>query len=411
MLYEAYDWWAATAGLARTTAGAWESVLRAAAQVVPEPPLLRTWRAVLEVASTTAVTHERPTFAIEPVARGGVVLPVREQVERRWAFCDLRSFTAGAPGGRPKVLVVAPMAGHFATLLRPTVQSLVADHDVYLTDWRNARDVPVAEGAFGFEDYVDVVLDALAHVGPGVHVLAVCQPCVAALAATAIAADGSVPAPASLTLMAGPVDARVNPTAVDAVATAHPLSWFERTVVTSVPWRFAGRGRRVYPGVLQLAGFLSLDPQRHLRSQLERVRSTAEGDDAKAAAVARFYDEYLTVMDLPAEFYLETIRLVFQEFALARGVLRHHGRLVDPGAIVATPLLTIEGERDDIAAPGQTMAAHALCTGLAPEHHQHLLQPGVGHYGVFSGRGWRNAIYPRLRAFVAACDERHLAVA
>jgi polyhydroxyalkanoate depolymerase len=234
---------------------------------------------------------------------------------------------------------------------------------------------------------------------------------VAALAATSLLAQAGAAGPASLTLMAGPIDVRVNPTVVDVVATSHPLEWFDRNVIKTVPWRFAGRGRRVYPGLLQIAGFMSMDPRRHLRSQFTRAASLVEGDILRADAIAAFYDEYLAVSDLPGEFYLDSIRLVFQEFALARGVLRHRGQLVEPAAIRRTPLLTVEGERDDVAAPGQTLAAHGLCTGLAPEHHDHLLQPGVGHYGVFSGRRWEREVYPAIRSFIGRCDARHQAAA
>jgi polyhydroxyalkanoate depolymerase len=295
------------------------------------------------------------------------------------------------------------MSGHFATLLRPTVQQMVVDHDVYLTDWHNARDVPLHLGEFGLDAFVGLLVDVVAELGPDVHVMAVCQPCVPALAAVAVLAERGIE-PRSLTLVAGPIDGRVAPTTVNALATSHPLEWFEQRLISVVPMRFAGRGRRVYPGFLQLGGFLAMNPHRHLRSQLDRFGHLTAGDDERAAAIGRFYEEYLAVMDLPGAFYLETVQRVFQEFELARGEMTFQGKVVDPGVIRRTPLLTVEAERDDMCAPGQTAAAHDLCSGLPDHFHDHHLQAGVGHYGVFSGRRWEREIYPRVSRFIADAD-------
>jgi len=283
------------------------------------------------------------------------------------------------------------------------VVTLLPDHDVYITDWVNARDVPLAAGRFGFDEYVDHVVRFLGVLGPGSHLLAVCQPCVQALAATAVMAEaGDTNVPRTLTLMAGPIDTRVNPTKVNELATSVPIDWFEKNVVATVPWRFPGAGRRVYPGFLQLTAFLAMNPGRHLKSHFELYTHLADGETAAAATTRDFYDEYFAVLDLTAEFYLETVERVFQTWDLARGELRVHDRKVDPAAIDRTMLLTVEGERDDICSIGQTMAAHDLCSGLSPHMKQHHLQPNVGHYGVFSGRRWERQVYPRLRSVIAS---------
>jgi poly(3-hydroxybutyrate) depolymerase len=299
------------------------------------------------------------------------------------------------------------MSGHFATLLRDTVRTLLADHDVFITDWHNARDVPLAAGRFGFDEYVEHLMTFLRAMGPGAHLMAICQPCVAALAATALLAEDDDPAaPCSLTLMAGPIDCRVSPTAVNRLATSKPIEWFERNLIATVPARHRGAGRRVYPGFVQLMAFMNMNLERHVQSFRSMFDARVRGDAEKAGATQRFYEEYFAVADLPAEFYLETVRLVFQEYALARGLLTWQGMRVDPAAIRGTALLTVEGERDDICAIGQTMAAHDLCTGIRPYLKQHHMQPGVGHYGVFSGRHWHRQIYPIVRDMIYQTDAR-----
>jgi polyhydroxyalkanoate depolymerase len=376
--------------------------------LLPDVPATRFASAVNRLVARAPLTHTRPPFGISSVAIDGRVVPVHETEVMTTPFGSLVHFAKDGggpprPGDQPRVLVVAALAGHFSTLLRSTVATLLPDHDVFLTDWRNARDIPLDEGGFGLDDYVDHLVDFLQCVGPGAHLLAVCQPCPAALVATAVMAEGGHPAtPASLTLMAGPVDGRVNPTAVNQLAMERPLDWFERTVIATVPWRFAGRGRRVYPGFLQLAGFMSLNFERHAQQQLALLRSLVAGDEARAGSIAEFYDEYNAVLDLAAEFYLETVDRVFQRFLLPDGRYRHRGRLVDMGAIRDTGLLTVEGARDDICGLGQTMAAQELCTGIPRGRRRHHLQAGVGHYGVFSGSVWEREISGVVRDFILA---------
>jgi len=327
-------------------------------------------------------------------------------------FATLRHFDRPAVSGQPRVLLVGPMSGHFTTLLRPTVRTLLGDHDVYALDWENARDIPVEHGRFGLDEYIDHVIAALRHLGPDVHVVAVCQPAVAVLAAISVLAAEDDPAqPASLTLMAGPVDTRVNPGPVNEMAAKRPLSFFERWVIDTVPPPLPGAGRRVYPGVTQLTAFLSLDPRRHVSAHRAMFRALVTGDDATAARTRAFYDEYGAVADVPAEFYLETLERVFMDQHLATGRFTWRGRTVDPGAITRTALLTVEGSKDEMCPPGQTRAAHDLCTGVPESRKRHLLQEGVGHYGVFSGSRWESAIYPLLRDFVAAAQKPALAVA
>jgi poly(3-hydroxybutyrate) depolymerase len=300
-------------------------------------------------------------------------------------------------------MLVAPLSGHFATLLRETVRTMLQDHDVYITDWHNARDVPVSHGDFGFDDYIGYLMRYIATIGPGCHVIAVCQPCVAALAAAALMAEDDHPAqPRSLTLMAGPVDCRVNPTRVNRLATSRSIGWFERTLIARVPPPHPGFLRRVYPGFLQLAAFMSMNVERHQESFRQMYQLLAEGRAEQARPIQDFYGEYLAVNDLPAEFYLETVEKVFQTHDLPRGRLTWSWRTVDPAAIRRTALMTVEGERDDICAVGQTVAAQDLCRSVRPYRKTHHVQTGVGHYGVFSGRRWNEQIYPRVRDMIYA---------
>jgi polyhydroxyalkanoate depolymerase len=300
---------------------------------------------------------------------------------------------------------VAPLSGHFATLLRNTVRTLLPDHDVYLTDWHNARDVPADVGSFGFEDGVTHVIRFLEKIGPGAHVLAVCQPCVQVLAAVAVMAEDKNPAqPRTMTLMAGPVDTRINPTKVNDLAMAHPIEWFERNLIDRVPFRHQGAGRKVYPGFVQLMAFMSMNMARHEKAHRDLYLHLAKGETERAEAIKTFYDEYFAVLDLPAEFYIETVRIVFQEALLARGELTYKGKPVNPASIRKTALLTVEGERDDICALGQTAAAHDLCSGLRPYMKRHHMQAGVGHYGVFGGKRWEKQIYPIVRNLILSME-------
>jgi len=303
------------------------------------------------------------------------------------------------------VLVVAPMSGHFSTLLRSTVETLLRDHDVYITDWKNARDVPLAAGRFGFEDYVDYIIRFFQTMGPGAHLLSVCQPCVPALAAVAVMAEDKDPAtPKSMTLMGGPIDTRVAPTVVNDLANDKPIDWFEKNLISIVPFRYAGRGREVYPGFVQLSAFMAMNMERHGSQHRELYQLLADGKTVEADKIKSFYEEYFAVLDMTKEFYLETVDLVFQRTLLAKGELMHRGRPVNPGAIRKTALLTVEGEKDDVCAVGQTAAAHALCTGLRPHLKRHHLQPGVGHYGVFSGSKWEKQVYPQVRNMILSMN-------
>jgi polyhydroxyalkanoate depolymerase len=332
---------------------------------------------------------------------------VFEQPETSTPFATLLHFRKPSVSDQPRVLVVGPMSGHFTTLIRPTIRTLLSDHDVYVLDWHNARDIPATEGPFGLDEYIEHVMEALRHLGAGTHVVAVCQPAVPVLAAVALlAAEGDVAQPSSLTLMAGPVDTRVNPNRINTMAATKPLSSFERRVIDTVPARYAGAGRRVYPGVVQLTAFMSMNPKRHLQAHARLYRDLVVGDMDGAARTRAFYDEYGAVMDVPAEFYLETVGRIFQENLMATGQFTWRGEPVDPAVITGTALLTIEGANDDICSPGQTEAAHALCTGIPDDRKQHHLQPGVGHYGVFSGSRWEAEVYPVLRDFIAEARSR-----
>lgn len=368
-------------------------------------PLLRTISATAAVFADTKVIHDRPDFGIDSVESGGQTLAVTEEVSWSTPFGTLLRFRKDTPQPGPRVLLVAPMAGHFATLLRNTVRTLLIDHDVYITDWHNARDVPREAGRFGLDEYIDHVIAFLEHLGPGAHMVAVCQPCAAALAAVAVMAGSKNPAtPKSMTLMAGPIDTRINPTAVNDLATEHPIEWFERNLISTVPGRFDGGHRRVYPGFMQLMAFMSMNMSRHVRAHWDLISHLARGETEKAEAARTFYDEYFAVLDLPAEFYLETVERVFQKFLLPRGLLEWRGQKIDLGAIRKTALLTVEGEKDDICSMGQTVAAHDLCPNIKPFRKSHHLQPGVGHYGVFSGSKWQGQIYPIVRNVIAAND-------
>jgi poly(3-hydroxybutyrate) depolymerase len=333
-------------------------------------------------------------------------VPVCEVAVHHEPFCTLQRFVRDDLGdavdtGRPKVLIVAPLSGHFATLLSDTARTLLADHDVYITDWHNAREVPLSEGRFGLDEYVEHVIAFTELLGPGTHLVAVCQPCVPTLAAVALMAQHNHPAqPRSMTLMAGPIDCRVNPTKVNDLATAKPIEWFEDNLISRVPWRYPGALRRVYPGFLQLTAFMSMNLDRHKQAFRDLYRHLHQGEHETAEATKRFYDEYFAVNDLPAEFYLETVAQVFQEYKLAKGEFLVRGERVDPAAIRRTALFTVEGERDDICSIGQTVAAHDLCSGIRPYMKSHHVQVGVGHYGVFSGRRWQTQIYPRVREMI-----------
>lgn len=402
MLYLAYqtpsDLMEPVRGLARTALATYRSWVGAG-----ESPLWRNLAAAWELVARAKLTHVRPAYGIDRITVGNREVPVTEETALVAPFGTLLHFRKDIQVAQPRVLVVAPLSGHFATLLRGTVRTLLPDHDVFITDWHNARDVPLSNGRFGLDEHVEHLIRFLEQIGPGGHVLAVCQPCVQVLAAVSVMAENRNPAqPGSMTLMAGPVDVRINPTRVNELANGHPIEWFEDNLIASVPSRHDGAGRRVYPGFLQLYAFMAMNMERHVKAHRDLYDHLAAGEDEKAAAITQFYDEYFAVLDLSAEFYLETVRDVFQQALLPKGELTFRGRRIDLRAIRRTALLTVEGERDDICGLGQTAAAHDLCTGLRPYRKRHHLQPGVGHYGVFSGRRWESQIYPIVRNMMLA---------
>lgn len=359
----------------------------------------------LEMVSRFELSHSRPEFGITSVRVGNRDVPITEEVALDLPFGKLLRFAKDIDSAQPRVLVVAPLSGHFPTLLRNTVETLLRDHDVYITDWVNAREVPLSEGKFGIDDYIDYLIRFLDEIGPGGHVLAVCQPCVQTLAAVSIMSEDKHPAtPRSMTLMAGPIDPRESPTEVNEFAVAKSLAWFQHSVISTVPWRHKGGGRRVYPGFLQLTAFMAMNLERHKNAHKKLYDHLAAGETAEAEKIKTFYDEYFAVLDLTEEFYIETIDRVFHKAQLAKGELIWRGRKVDPAAIRNTALLTVEGGRDDICALGQTTAAHDLCRSLRPHLKRHHLQANVGHYGVFSGKRWEREIYPVVRNMILAME-------
>ncbi|MEE4378220.1 MAG: polyhydroxyalkanoate depolymerase [Candidatus Competibacteraceae bacterium] len=352
--------------------------------------------------------YGKPKFGLHTTMIDGQEVHIEEEIVDRKTFGQLKHFRRQIDrDDDPKVMIVAPMSGHYATLLRGTVEAMLPDHEVYITDWRDARDVPVFEGSFDFDDAIDYIIRFLETLGPNTHVMAVCQPCVPVLAAVALMASNLHDCtPASMTLMGGPVDVRHNPTQVNELAGSRPLSWFEKNVIVTVPPPNRGFMRRVYPGFLQLAGFMSMNLDRHFDAHRTIFRHLVVGDGESATAKREFYEEYLSVMDLTAEFYLQTIRTVFQDYSLPKGeMVWWDGEKVIPSAISRTALMTVEGEKDDICGLGQTHAAHELCVNLPDNMRNHYEQPGVGHYGIFNGRRWREEIAPRVKSFIRAHDQ------
>jgi len=402
MLYQAYQAQSDVMGPVRFMAQAANGMLQQSSAWGGGNFFTRSMGAFCELLSRAGMSHTRPPFGIDSVKVAGKEVAVTEEVTYRTPYCSLLRFKKDGAEEQPRVLLVAPMSGHFSTLLRGTVRTLLADHDVYITDWENARNVSLLHGKFDLDDFIDHIVDFLHVLGPGAHVVAVCQPSVPVLAAAALMAQDNDPAqPRSMTLMGGPIDTRVNPTQVNALATTRPHEWFERNVIGTVPMRYPGSFRRVYPGFLQLAGFMTMNLDRHVNAHVDLFHHLVKGDGESAEATRKFYDEYMAVMDLPAEFYLQTIREVFQQHSLPLGTLESRGRLVEPAAITKTAVLSVEGENDDICAVGQTSAVHELLPRLARrKKHQHL-QPGVGHYGVFNGRRWSNEIYPVVKRVIA----------
>ena len=372
-------------------------------------PLARSIAAAAELFERSTRRYAKPEFGITETRIDGEPHAIRERTVWSRPFCALKRFervnAQGEVAGGRKLLIVAPMSGHYATLLRGTVEAMLPHADVYITDWVDARMVPLAQGFFDLDDYIDYVVAMLDHLGADAHVMAVCQPAVPVLAAVSLMeARGSASLPASMTLMGGPIDTRINPTAVNELAESKSIDWFERRVIMQVPWPQPGFLRRVYPGFLQLGGFMSMNLDRHVTAHHEFFEHLVENDGDSAEKHRDFYDEYLAVMDLTAEFYLQTVETVFIEHALPRGTMMHRGERVDPSAIRHTALLTIEGENDDISGVGQTEAAHKLCTNLAAERREHFVQPDVGHYGIFNGSRFRKHIVPRVVGFMDAIE-------
>ncbi len=410
MLYHLYELQHATISPLRMAADASKKWLRNPANPMSYTHQGRAAAAACDV--FTHITHRygKPEFGLDSTIIDGETVPITEEIVHSEAFCDLLHFKRETDHLKtqpddPRLLIVAPLSGHFSTLLRGTVEALLPDHDVYITDWIDARTVPVHQGHFDLDTYVDYIMRFLRTLGPNTHMMAVCQPSVPVMAAASLMAAGNEECqPASMTLMGGPVDTRENPTEVNKFAKQHSLDWFEQHVISHVPLPHSGVMRRVYPGFMQLAGFMSMNWDRHVSAHHDMFNHLVEGDGESADAKRHFYQEYLAVMDMTAEFYLQTLKVVFHEHNLPEGTLRWQGVQVDPSAITTTALLTIEGERDDITGAGQTRAAHKLCTNLPDNMRMHHLQKGVGHYGVFNGRRWREQISPRLKEFIRRHD-------
>lgn len=386
------------------------SIQASALRVLPQPiaglPSVLASRALVETISALELTHRHPGFGIHSVEIDGEQVSVDEMRISSTPFGTLLRFAKTINVVQPRVLVVPGLAGHFGSLVRETVRTLLPDHDVYVADWHNARDIPVSEGRFGVDEYIEHVIEFLEATGPGAHLMAVCQPCPSVLAAAAIMAEDGHPAqPQSIILMAGPVDARINPGPVNRAANRASFDRLARTVITTVPRPHRGAGRRVYPGFLQAMGFMSMAPRRHLSAFTGLFRDVATGNEAAVARTTAFYDEYFALLDVTAEFYLETAKTIFRDHDLAQGRMKWRGRPVDP-ARIKTALMTIEAENDEMCPPGQTQAAHDLCTSIPASRKRQHLQAGVGHYGVFSGTRFQQEIYPEIKRFVAASERR-----
>lgn len=405
MLYQAHEWFHAAVRPLRAAAAIHKSFL-----LSPLNPLSHTYgakavAAAHEVFDDLTRRYDKPTFGHTETVIDGKVVPVQETVVLKKDFCNLVHFhrDQSATAGRsdPRLLVVAPLSGHYATLLRGTVEALLPDFEVYLTDWKNARDVPLNAGPFDLDDYAEYVIEFLRHLGPGSHVMGVCQPGVPIMMAVSLMSEDDDPAaPASMILMGSPIDTRINPTQPNDYATSQSIEWFKRHAIMRVPPLYAGGGRDVYPGFLQLSGFLAMNLDQHVDAYKRQFGHLVQGDGDSAAKHTAFYEEYLSVMDLPADYYLQTVQRVFQEHLLPQQKMTCRDRAIRPAAIKNTALMTIEGEKDDISGLGQTRAAHDLCINIPDAKRVHYEQKDVGHYGVFNGRRWREEIAPRIVTFI-----------
>ena len=416
MLYEWYEAQRALLSPFSEFASASSKLYNHPLSLFAHTPMAHRVSAGLELMHRLAKDYEKPEFNIREVLVGGVEVAVHQQTAIDKDFCRLLRFkrfsddlpTLQRLKLQPTVLVVAPLSGHHSTLLRETVRELLKDHKVFVTDWTDARMVPADRGPFHLDDYVAYVQEFIRMIGPEVNVISVCQPTVPVLAAISLMASAGEPTPRTMTMMGGPIDARKSPTAVNNLATNKSHSWFETHVIHHVPVNYPGAGRPVYPGFLQHAGFIAMNPDRHMKSHYDHFLDLMRGDGDKADSHRDFYDEYNAVLDMPAEYYLDTIKTVFQDFALVNGTWVVKGKPVRPQDIKTTALLTIEGELDDISGAGQTRAAHDLCIGIPKSRQFHYDAVGAGHYGIFSGRRWREKVYPRVRDFIAS---HHVAVA
>ncbi|MVA57782.1 polyhydroxyalkanoate depolymerase [Agrobacterium vitis] len=403
MFYQLYEMNHAAMAPLRATADAMRLAFRNPLNPLTHTVIGRTMAAGFEVIERNTRRYGKPEFGLPTTVIDGSPVKITEEVTWSKPFCNLIHFNRSLTQPRsddPKILIVAPMSGHYATLLRGTVEALLPSADVYITDWIDARMVPMTDGTFDFDDYVDYVIEILHHLGPNTNLVAVCQPSVPVLAAVArMEAENDEFVPSSMTLMGGPIDTRINPTAVNELAKNKPIEWFEENVIMNVPWPQPGFLRPVYPGFLQLSGFMSMNLDRHMIAQKDFYVHLVKNNGDSAEKHREFYDEYLSVMDLTAEFYLQTVETVFMRHSLPKGELMHRGKPVDCGAIRNVALLTVEGENDDISGVGQTKAAQTLCTNLADDKRMHYMQPDVGHYGVFTGSRFRREIAPRIVAF------------
>ena len=413
MLYQIHEWQRSFLGPLSYFAQANARMLNDHASPLSQWPGVQRMAAGFELIHRLGKDYEKPAFDIHSALAHEHEIAVIERVALDKPFCQLKRFkrfsddpaTIEKMKADPVVLVVAPLSGHHATLLRDTVRTLLREHKVYITDWVDARMVPAEAGTFGLDDYVAYIEEFIRHIGAReLHVISVCQPTVPVLAAVSLMAARGEDTPLSLTMMGGPIDPRRSPTGVNNLATTQPLSWFKNNVVQTVPPNYPGHGREVYPGFLQHAGFIAMNPSRHLSSHWDYYQNLLRGDQEDAASHRKFYDEYNAVLDMPATFYLDTIATVFQQFLLPRGLWDVAGERVNPAAITRSALLTIEGELDDISGLGQTQAAHDLCSGIPAKRRAHKVIEGAGHYGIFSGRRWREKVYPQVRDFIRKFD-------
>lgn len=403
MLYDAYEmqrsWLAGMGALANMGAQWLQNPANPVGYLGGGPVLAH----ALDVFAHAAAPRGKPSFGLDTTIVDGKIVPVKEEIVLRKPFGQLKRFVHKGIIGAPKLLIVAPMSGHYATLLRGTVERMLPNHDVYITDWADAKLVPISDGRFDLDDYIDYLIAFLEKIGPGAHVLAVCQPSVPSYAAAAVMAKTNNPCrPKTLTMMGGPIDTREAPTTVNTMAMQRPHEWFQQNVIATVPFQYAGSGRKVYPGFLQLAGFMSMNLGNHMMSHYAMFKHLVSGDGESAEATKEFYDEYRAVCDMTAEFYLQTVDVVFQTHALPKGELLHRGVKIDPGAITDIGILAVEGERDDISGIGQTKAALKISKNLPAEHKKYYLAKGVGHYGIFNGSKWRDKIAPVLEDWIRA---------